>query len=56
MPRWFFAHFILAASHAALDHQEDATNAIKSCLDISPEIYAKDLDLVPPKDADMQTM
>lgn len=51
MPRWYFAHFVLAASHVALDHQEDAANAVKSCQDVLPEIGAKDLDRVPLKDA-----
>ncbi|WP_299409871.1 LuxR C-terminal-related transcriptional regulator [uncultured Roseobacter sp.] len=50
MPRWYFAHFILAASHVAQGHQEDATNTVKSCQNVLPDISVKDLDRVPLKD------
>ncbi len=33
MPRWYFAHFVLAASHVAPDNHAGAINAAKSCQD-----------------------
>ena len=54
MPRWYFAHFVLVASYEALDRQEDAANAVKSCQDILPDTSIKDLDRVPLKDPDKQ--
>lgn len=50
MPRWYFSHFVLAASHVALEHQKEALEAVKSCQDVLPEISVKDLDRVPLKD------
>lgn len=52
MPRWYFAHFVLAASYVALDHQEDATIAVISCQKVLPDICVNDLDRVPLKDND----
>lgn len=49
-PSWFFAHFVLAASHIALGHDEDAASAAKAALDILPGIRIEDLDRVPLKD------
>lgn len=50
MPRWYFAHFILAASHVALEHYEHAAEAVKTCQDVLPDICIEDLDRVPLKD------
>ena len=48
-PSWFFAHFVLAASHIALGNDEDATSAANGALGALPEIRVKDLDRVPLK-------
>ena len=50
MPRWYFAHFVLAASYIALDRHQDATNAVKSCQNTLPEIGINDLNRLPLKD------
>lgn len=50
MPGWYFAHFILAASHVALDQHGQADEAVKACRDALPEICISDLDRVPLKD------
>ena len=50
MPSWFFAHFVLAASHIALGHKKDAALAVKAALDALPGIGVEDLDRVPLKD------
>ncbi|SHK14642.1 TolB amino-terminal domain-containing protein [Shimia gijangensis] len=50
MPRWYFAHFVLTASHVALDQYEQAAEAVKDCRNILPEICLQDLELVPLKD------
>lgn len=52
MPRWYFAHFVLAASHVALDNQDGATIAVNSCQKELPDIRVNDLDRVPLKDTD----
>ena len=52
MPRWYFAHFVLAASYVALDHQEDATKAVIFCQKVLPDICVNDLGRVPLKDTD----
>jgi len=52
MPGWYFAHFVLAASHVALEHQEKAARAVKACQEVLPETCVKDLDRVPLKDTD----
>ncbi|WP_299154915.1 tetratricopeptide repeat protein [uncultured Tateyamaria sp.] len=52
MPRWYFAHFVLAASHVALGHEEDAVKTVKSCQKVLPDICVNDLDRVPLKDTD----
>jgi len=49
-PSWFFAHFVLAASHIALGHDIDAASAVKAALDALPGIGVEDLDRVPLKD------
>jgi hypothetical protein len=52
MPTWYFAHFVLAASHVALGHQKDAVKTVKSCQKVLPGICVNDLDRVPLKDTD----
>jgi TolB-like protein/DNA-binding CsgD family transcriptional regulator/Tfp pilus assembly protein PilF len=52
MPKWYFAHFVLAASHVALERQQDAAKAVKYCQDVLPGICVKDLDRLPLKDPD----
>lgn len=50
MPRWFYAHFVLAASHIALDQHAQAKEAVTACQNTLPDIRAQDLDRVPLKD------
>lgn len=50
MPGWYFAHFVLTASHIALDQHQQAAKAVKACRDALPEICISDLDRVPLKD------
>lgn len=50
MPHWYFAHFVLAASHVALDQNEQAARAVKACQEVLPEVCLSDLDRVPLKD------
>ncbi|MFC3616088.1 LuxR C-terminal-related transcriptional regulator [Lutimaribacter marinistellae] len=50
MPRWFYCHFLLSASHVALGQNEKATAAVKACRDALPDICILDLDRVPLKD------
>lgn len=50
MPSWFFAHFILAASHIALGHEKEAALAVRDAQDALPGIGVQDLDRVPLKD------
>ncbi|MFT7210100.1 MAG: TolB-like protein/DNA-binding CsgD family transcriptional regulator/Tfp pilus assembly protein PilF [Granulosicoccus sp.] len=50
MPRWYFAHFVLSASHVALDQHEQAADAVRACKAILPDTGLTDLDRVPLKD------
>lgn len=50
MPRWFFAHFVLAASHVALEQHEQAALAVNACRDVLPGICIQDLERIPLKD------
>jgi len=50
MPRWYFAHFVLVASHVALDQHQQVADAVKACRDALPETCISDLDRVPLKD------
>lgn len=50
MPNWYFAHFVLAASHVALDHHQQAAETVKACQYVLPDICISDLDRVPLKD------
>jgi tetratricopeptide (TPR) repeat protein len=51
MPRWFFGHFLLVASNAALGQHERAQEAVAACQIILPDLRARDLNRVPLKDA-----
>jgi hypothetical protein len=50
MPRWFYAHFVLAASHVAIRQDAKAAEAVKACMNELPDICILDLDRVPLKD------
>jgi TolB-like protein/DNA-binding CsgD family transcriptional regulator/Tfp pilus assembly protein PilF len=52
MPRWYFAHFILAASQVALDRHEPALETVNACGNILPDISVLDLERVPLKDTE----
>ncbi|WP_425661351.1 hypothetical protein [Roseobacter sp. EG26] len=52
MRRWYSAHIVLAASHVALERQENAVEAVKTCRNALPEICIKDLDRAPLRDHD----
>jgi len=51
MPRWYFAHFVLAASHVAPERYELASKAVKAFHDALPSLCIPDLDRVPLKEA-----
>lgn len=51
MPRWYFTHFILAASQVALNRHEQACKSVSACRDVLPNISVLDLERVPLKDA-----
>jgi TolB-like protein/DNA-binding CsgD family transcriptional regulator/Tfp pilus assembly protein PilF len=50
MPRWFFAHFVLAASHVALAQHDQAAEAVKAGRDVLPDICIQDLSRAPLQD------
>ena len=50
MPRWYFAHFVLAASLVALGRHDRALSAVRACGEVLPDITVADLDRVPLKD------
>ena len=50
MPRWFYAHFVLAASHVAIEQKTQAEEAVKACRDVLPDIRIQNLDRIPLKD------
>lgn len=50
MPQWYFAHFILAASHQRAGRRETARAAITRCRELLPGASVADLDRVPLKD------
>lgn len=52
MPRWYYAHFVLAASHEAMGRHDQASEACRACLGVLPDIRLGDLDRVPLKDAE----
>jgi len=55
MPRWYFAHFVLAASQVALARLDDAAKTVKFCQNVMPDINISDLDRIPLNDADKLT-
>ncbi len=50
MPRWYFAHFVLAASHVALGNPGKAGAAVEACRDLLTDITASDIDRIPLSD------
>jgi tetratricopeptide (TPR) repeat protein len=57
MPRWYFAHFVLAASHVALGNIAQARTAVAACREVIPTIAVADVERVPLKDpAKMQEL
>lgn len=51
MPRWYLAHFLLAASHVALGQSEQAHAAVAACEAVLPGISVADADRTPLRDA-----
>ena len=51
MPRWFFAHFVLAASHVALGQVAEAETVVRGCREVLPDSAITDVERVPLKDA-----
>ncbi|SMX47907.1 LuxR C-terminal-related transcriptional regulator [Maliponia aquimaris] len=51
MPRWYLAHFLLAASHVALARPEQARAAATACRAVLPGISVRDAERMPLKDA-----
>lgn len=50
MPRWFFGHFVLAASYVALGETDKARRAVENCHELLPDITASAADRFPLKD------
>lgn len=50
MPRWYLAHFLLAASHVALGQSERACAAVEACHAVLPNVSAKDAERMPLRD------
>ncbi|MFD1159010.1 LuxR C-terminal-related transcriptional regulator [Roseovarius aestuarii] len=50
MPRWYFAHLVLAASHVKLDRMDEAHAAICASKKVLPDLSLSDLDRVPLKE------
>ncbi|MGB5558332.1 MAG: LuxR C-terminal-related transcriptional regulator [Paracoccaceae bacterium] len=50
MPRWYFAHFVLAASHMQSGREAEAKAAIADCLKAMPGVSVAYLDRIPIKD------
>jgi tetratricopeptide (TPR) repeat protein len=50
MPRWYFAHFVLAASMVALGKLEEAQRTTLACQAVLPDIRMSDVYRVPLKD------
>ncbi|SDK32327.1 LuxR C-terminal-related transcriptional regulator [Aliiruegeria lutimaris] len=49
MPGWYRAHFILAASHVALGHTEQAKETVRACRAVLPDIRISEIDRIPIK-------
>ena len=50
-PRWFWSHFILVASHVALDQMDAAARGVFACKTVLPSASIADMDRVPFQDA-----
>jgi TolB-like protein len=50
MPRWYLAHFLLAASHVALGRSEMARTAVEACRAVLPGISVVDAERMPLRD------
>jgi len=50
MPRWYFAHFLVVASHVALGRSEEARAAVAACQAVLPGISIEDADRTPLRD------
>lgn len=51
MPRWYLAHFLLAASQAALGRSDQARAAVEARRAVLPTISVADADRTPLRDA-----
>lgn len=51
MPRWYYAHFVLAASYAALEQHQQAKDAVMACRDVLPDVSIHDIERVPLKNS-----
>ncbi|MFQ5565611.1 MAG: adenylate/guanylate cyclase domain-containing protein [Paracoccaceae bacterium] len=51
MPKWYFGHFLLAASHMRANRPEEARGAIERCREALPDASVTQLDRIPLKDA-----
>ncbi|MFN3313847.1 MAG: LuxR C-terminal-related transcriptional regulator [Hyphomonas sp.] len=51
MPRWYLAHFLLAASHVALGRSEPARAAVEACHAVLPGFSVTDAERMPLQDA-----
>ncbi len=52
MPQWYFAHFILAASHQRAGRLGEARKAIEDCYAVLPDAAVSQIDRMPLKDQD----
>ncbi len=51
MPKWYFGHFLLAASHMRANRLEEAKAAVDRCREVLPDASVSQLDRIPLKDA-----
>ena len=51
MPRWYLAHFLLAASQVALGRSDEARAAAEACRAVLPTIMVEDAERTPLRDA-----
>ncbi len=52
MPRWYLAHFLIAASHVALERSAQARASVDTCLAVLPGITVADAERIPLRDAE----
>ena len=50
-PKWYFGHFLLAASHIRANRLEEAKAAVDRCREVLPDASVSQLDRIPLKDA-----